>query len=105
MVAYLSLSPSLSLTPSLSLSPTLTLTLTLTRFFFVGGSNLWVTYHSLGSQAVPFAYAFDAQRGSAAPDFTELLMERQPDGTYALAHFSYQPPGGGRSDLDLPVPV
>ena len=66
---------------------------------------MWVTYHSLGSQAVPFAYAFDAQRGSAAPDFTELLMERQPDGTYALAHFSYQPPGGGRSDLDLPVPV
>ena len=66
---------------------------------------MWVTYHSLGNQAVPFAYAFDAERGSAAPDFTELLMERQPDGTYALAHFSYQPPGAGRSDLDLPVPV
>lgn len=66
---------------------------------------MWVTYHSLGNQAVPLAYAFDAERGSAAPDFTELLMERQSDGTYALAHFSYQPPGGGRSDLDLPVPV
>ena len=67
LVAYLSLIPNLSLTPSLSLSPTLTLTLT--RFFFVGGSNLWVTYHSLGNQAAPFAYAFDAERGSAAPDF------------------------------------
>ena len=37
-------------------------------FFMAGGSNLWVTYQSLGNQAVPFAYAFDArQHGQSGP--------------------------------------
>ena len=37
-------------------------------FFFAGGSNLWVAYQSLGNQAVPLAYAFDArQHGQSGP--------------------------------------
>ena len=63
-----------------------------------------MTYQSLGNQAVPFAYTFDAARGTETPDFTEMILERQADGTYEQRHFSYQALGVGRSDFDGPVP-
>ena len=73
-------------------------------FFMAGGSNLWVTYQSLGNQAVPAVYGFNAERGMHTPDFTDLILERRADGTYQQTHFSYQPVGAGNSDFDGPVP-
>ena len=73
-------------------------------FFMVGGSNTWTLYESFGNQVDPFVYRFDGARGSDEPDFTDLIMERQADGTYQQTHLSYQPTGTGNEDLEGAVP-
>ena len=73
-------------------------------YFFVGGSNTWTMYESFGNQLNPGSYAFQASRGSDEPDFTDMIMERQADGTYQQIHFAYQNTGTGYDQLEAAVP-